>query len=183
MTAIHFFERECPAGWMYSCSLDDIRDCLARLPEQDLEGLWAVGLMPATRKDNNAYGRYYFGTRPTIHLFSYPANLRFKLRAHTRRGEIDSVLAVDQQYGMRVEREGSRFVCAWSADDLCRFVVEHVLLHEVGHHVYFWGRRQQGYAYRPHTVEAEQFAEAYALRRHNNVRAQAGRAAVRQDNP
>ncbi len=59
MNAIHFFQRECLAGWMYPCSPEDMRDCLTRLPEQDLEGLWAVGLMPATRKDNEAYGRYY----------------------------------------------------------------------------------------------------------------------------
>ncbi len=181
MTAIHFFERECPAGWVYPCSLDDMRDCLARLPEQDLEGLWAVGLMPATRKDCWADGRYYFGNRPTIHLLSYPDTLRFRQPARTKQGNVENGFTVQQQYGMRVERAGSRFVCAWSADDLRRFVVEHVLLHEVGHHVYFRHRRQQGYVYRPHTVEAEQFAEAYALRRQNTARPQVGKAAVRPD--
>lgn len=166
-TSIQFFQRPCPAGWIYPCSLEDIQSYLARLPEPDIEGLWAIGLVPATRKDGEVDGRYYFGKQPTIHIFSYPETLRFKLRAHTKPGEVENSFIVQSQYGMAVERLGSRYVCVWSADDLRRFVVEHVLLHEVGHHVYFWRRQQQGHAYRPNLAGAEQFAEDYALRWRN----------------
>jgi hypothetical protein len=167
---VHFFERPCPAGWVYPCTLEDIVQRLAQLPEEDLEGLWAVGLAPATRKDGETDGRYYFGQQPTIHLFSYPNTLRFKLRAHTRQGDIERGLAIQRQYGMEVEREGSRYVCVWTAENLRRFMVEHVLLHEVGHHVCFWQRKQQGLPYYPNLPGAEQFAEDYALRYHRQLK-------------
>ncbi len=165
---MHLFERPCPAGWVYPCSLEDISNRFSRLPEQDLAGLWSVGLVPSTRKDCNAYGRYYTGDRPEINLFSYPDSLRFKLMAHTRLGEINRGLAVELRYGMRVEAEGTRYICVWSGEDLRRFMVDHVLLHEVGHHVYFRQRREQGYKGTPRSKESEQFAEAYAVR-HNRA--------------
>ena len=84
IASLHLFERPCPAGRVYPCSLEDIIGCLTRLPEQDLEGLWVVGLVPATRKDDETDGRYYFGERPCIHLYSYTDTLRFKLRAGTK---------------------------------------------------------------------------------------------------
>jgi hypothetical protein len=164
VASVHLFERPCHSGYVYPCSLEDITLCLSCLPEQDLDGIWAVGLVPATRKDGETDGRYYFGAQPTVHLFSYPDTLRFKLRAHTTIGDIERGLAVQRQYGMEVERQESRYVCVWSLEHLRRFVVEHVLLHEVGHHVFFWQRQQQGYPYCPNVAGAEQFAEEYALR-------------------
>lgn len=162
--AIHFFQRPCPAGWIYPCSLEDITSSLACLPEQDLEGLWAVGLVPATHKDADADGRYYFGTQPAIHLFSFPDTLRFKMKAHTKLSDIENGLAINCDYGMTIERQGSRYVCKWAAEDLRRFVVEFVLLHEVGHHVQFRERQQQDLPYRANAPGHEQFADDYALR-------------------
>lgn len=169
LVSIKLYERPCPTGHVYPCSLEDIKSCLVRLPEQDLEGLWSVGLVPATRKDGETDGRYYFGTQPTIQLFSHLDTLRFKLKAHTKMGEIERALGVQRQYGMEVERQGSRYVCIWSAGHLRRFIVEHVLLHEVGHHVFFWQRQQQGHAYTPNLGGVEQFAEDYARRWRNLI--------------
>ena len=100
LASVKFFERQCPFGHVYPCSLHDIKSCLARLPKQDLNGLWSVGLVPATRKDGETDGRYYFGIQPTIHLFSYPDTLCFRLRAQTKLSEIERGLAVQLQYGM-----------------------------------------------------------------------------------
>ena len=164
LSSIHVFERPCPSGHVYPCSLEDITSCLARLPAQDLEGLWSVGLVPATRKDGETDGRYYFRAQPTIQLFSYPEALRFKLRSHTKLGDIERALSVQRQYGMEIERLGSRYVCVWSALPLRRFILDHVLLHEVGHHVFFRQRQKQGYACTPKIGGAEHFAENYARR-------------------
>jgi hypothetical protein len=145
--------------------LEDIRSQLSQLPVADLQGLWAVGLVASTRKDNKANGRYLWGAKPVIHLYSYPATYSFKLPAHTKHSDIERGFAVELQYGMQVEQVGSRYVCRWQAQALRRFVMEHVLMHEIGHHVYHWRRYQQGLVFRPYTRESEQFAEAYALRR------------------
>lgn len=161
---MHFFEQPCPAGWVYPCSLDDVTLCLARLPAEDIEGLWAVGLAPSTRKDCAVNARYFFGERPTIRLYSHPDALQFKLPPNTKQIDVNWGLCMELEYGMKVERQGSRFVCKWSAADLRLFILEHVLVHEVGHHVYHQRRRRQGVASFPSRVESEQFAEAYALR-------------------
>jgi hypothetical protein len=161
---MHLFERPCPAGWVYPCSLEDISERLSRLPEQDVAGLWSVGLVPSTRKDCGANGRYFFGERPTIHLLSYLDTLRVKQLPNTKPGHIERGFVIERQYGMGIEAIGTRYVCVWSPEDLRRFMVEHVLLHEVGHHIYHRDRRLQGYRYNPRTTESEQFAEAYAVR-------------------
>src|SRR5262249_44967959 len=157
---MHTFERACPSGWIYPCTLADLQQRLAELPDEDLDDLWAVGLVPSTKKDWSANARYLFGQKPTIHIYSYPDILRYRLLPHTKPGNIQRGLAVELQFGMVVEEEGGRYGCQWSAANLRRFIVEHVLLHEVGHHVYNMQRRRQGLAYRPCTRESEQFAEA-----------------------
>ena len=161
---IHFFEEPCLGAWVYPCSLADVSDRLARLPIEDIAGLGAVGLFPETRKHNTrCNGTYFYGKRPTIHLYSVPYSLQFKMPPSTKRKDIETYEWVELSYGMKFEQKGSRFFCQWSAADLRRFIVEHVLLHEVGHHVYHRWRQQLGYDYKPLTTESEQFAEAYAL--------------------
>jgi hypothetical protein len=71
---------------------------------------------------------------------------------------------VELAFGMRVEQIGRRWVCRWSADDLLRFILEHVLIHEVGHHVDWRERTRAGFTRVPSLAAREQFAEDYALR-------------------
>jgi hypothetical protein len=162
--AIHLFEKPLAQGWVYPCTLDDIRQRLAKLPEQDLVGLWAIGLVPSTRKQSESDGRYYFQKRPEINLYSYTDTLTFKLAPFTKRRDIDQVLRVQLHFGMQVEQLGSRYMCVWSKSTLRDFIIDHVLLHEVGHHVFFWSRMKQGLAYTPAVAGAESFADDYAIR-------------------
>jgi len=162
--SIRLFEEPIPTGWVYPCSLEDIQDRLTHLPETDLMGLWAVGLAVATRRDCWANGRYRFSERPTIRLYAYLASYAYKQPPQTKRADVEVGLAVERGFGMVVERVGGRYLCRWNAADLKRFMLEHVLLHEVGHHVYHWRRKQQDHEFRPSWRESEQLAESYALR-------------------
>lgn len=161
--SIRLFEEPIPAGWVYPCLLEDIQDRLTHLPEADLTGLWAVGLAAATRRDCWANGRYRFSGRPTIRLYSYAATYDYRLPPQTKRADVDAGLAVEREFGMGVEQVGGHYVCRWDAADLKRFTLEYVLLHEVGHHVYHWRRKEQGHEFRPSRRESEQSAESYAL--------------------
>ena len=161
---MHLFERPCIPGWIYPCSLEDITLRMAQFPSDDIEGLWAIGLVPATRKDCHANARYFATGKPVVHIYSYPESLRFRLPAYTKPASIELGLRVEYEYDMKIEQEGKRYVCVWASSDLRRFVVEHVLAHEIGHHVYHQTRKKQEYVFRPHTTASEQFAEAYALR-------------------
>lgn len=159
---VHLFEREVTRGWVYPCSVEEIREKLQCVPPSDLEGLWAVGLVPSTRKDSSAHGRYWASPKPVIHLYSFPDN--YELRLGTRMSEAIRSLQVDQNYGMRLIARGRRAVSKWEPDDLGRLIVEHVLLHEIGHHVCHTRRLQAGLRACPGNRTCEQFAEAYALR-------------------
>lgn len=161
---INVFERTLLPNEVYPCTTEDIRQRLTRIPTIDLEGLWAVGLISSTRKDNNSNGRYIPGRKPVIHLLSYPETLAYKLFPHTKYSEIESGLAVELKFGMRVEQIGSRWMCTWDKESLRQFTLEHVLLHELGHHVYYRQRIRTGVSSFPAYHVGEQFAEAYALR-------------------
>jgi hypothetical protein len=162
---IEIFERQLLPGWVYPCTVEDIRHQLTTLPAEDLEGLGSVGLIPSTRKNCSANGRYWGGLPPTrISLYSYHESLRYKQPAGTRPGDLDWGLSVEREFGMHVEKVGSRWFCQWSAENLRLFILEHVLIHEVGHHVQHMQRRRAGLWSDPGRQVKEQFAEAYACR-------------------
>ena len=160
---ITIFERPLLPSYIYPCSVEDIHSSLARLPEIDLQGLAAVGLVSVTRKDS-AYARYFSKPKPVIHLHSFPDTLTYKQPPNTKRSDIELGLADALSYGMRVEEVGSRWICYWAIEDLKRFYVDHVLLHEVGHHVYHQQRECAGLENKIKTRTKEQFAEDYAIR-------------------
>ncbi|HEY3268179.1 MAG TPA: hypothetical protein VGM37_14750 [Armatimonadota bacterium] len=77
---------------------------------------------------------------------------------HTRPHNIEQWYRHELAFGMRVEQRGGRYVGVWEPGDLRRYVACHVLLHEVGHHVF---RRRFGF----HPGEtSERYADDYAFR-------------------
>ena len=99
-----------------------------------------------------------------IHLYAWPTSLSFKTRRHYTVGEVEQCFAVELSYGMQAERAGCRLLCGWEPECLRRYVAEHVLLHEIGHHVQRRQRLRAGcFAFPGHTA-SEQFADDYALR-------------------
>ena len=162
------FERPLPDGWVYPCTAGDIRQQLTLVPEQDLEGLWAVGLAVPEREDRRYHGTYWYWSwrtkTPVIHLYAWRSSLSFRTRRRYSVGEVEQRFGVELSYGMRVEGVGSRLLCRWEPECLRRYVAEHVLLHEIGHHVQRRQRRRAGLTSFPGHTASEQFADDYALR-------------------
>lgn len=162
------FERPLPSGWVYPCTLDDIRQQLTLVPEQDTEGLLVVGLVQPKREDRRYHGTYWYRSwrtkTPVIHLYAWPASLSFKTRRHYSVGEAAQCFAVELSYGIRMERVGGRLFCRWEPECLRRYVAEHVLLHEIGHHVQRRQRLRVGFSAFPGHAASEQFADDYASR-------------------
>lgn len=167
---LSLFERSLPEGWVYPCTLDDIRQQLSCVSEQDLEGLWAVGLAPPELDTKDCYGTYYpYGYRrrargPVIVLWAQPPRLAFKMRRSYPRGQIERRFRVETAYGMAVGERGGHTECRWEPECLRRYMAEHVLLHEVGHHVQYRQRQRAGLSPFPDHRPCEQFADDYALR-------------------
>lgn len=152
------FERPLPDGRVYPCVVADIREGLASVPQADLDGLWAVGLAPGRRKIHFAYATYYHPPKPVIHIYAYAEPYSFRLTPHTRPHHIERWYRHDLSYGLRVERVGCRYVAHWDRENLRRYIVEHVLLHEIGHHVF-----RKRFGYHPGSA-SEQYADDYAIR-------------------
>lgn len=114
------------------------------------------------------HGTYWYRSwrtkTPVIHLYAWPESLSFKTRRRYSVGEWEQCFAVELSYGMWVERIGSRLLCRWESECLRRYVAEHVLLHEIGHHVQRRQRRRAGFSSFPGHTASEQFADDYALR-------------------
>jgi hypothetical protein len=162
---VHVFQTPLASeAWVYPCTASDLQERLSQFPPSDIEGLESVGLVPATARDHSANARYFRREKPLIHIYSHPATLDYKQPAHVRGSHIVVGLAREIEFGMRVEQVGSRWLCRWDAAALRRFILEHLLAHEIGHHVHYAQRQRLGLGPPPSVREGEQFAEAYALR-------------------
>jgi hypothetical protein len=155
--------------------VDDLRRQLARLPPADLEGLWAVGLVPRTRK-LRTYGYYQSGFRPFIHLCSRPASLEFRLRSRKKRRRIEHFYRIELFFGLQIERQSGVWWGRWEADGLRRFMLEYMLLHEIGHHVYSLGHPRHQYPTNASELNHERFAIAYAHREQQSLARAQGRS-------
>lgn len=159
--------------WVYPCTCDEIARALTHFSADDLAGIHAVRLRPATRKYMSANASYSWD-RSQIYIYSHLGNLEYKQPAGTKRHQLEAFRRVERLYGLQLLQREVRWITKWNAlDDLRRFILEHVLAHEVGHHVYHRQRHAAGYEHRPHTRESEQFAEAYADRHRAKLRVMA----------
>ena len=167
---IPIFERPLPGGkkHRYPCTVNEIRRQLALVPEYDLEGLWAIGLWPCDFYHSDAYAtyfrRHYPERKPMIVVWSDAGGLQFKLRRRCDPGYVERWFHVEAEYDIQMDNSGARTVCRWSKEDLSRYLVEHVLLHEIGHHVQYQQRQRSKLARRLPSNLQEQFAEDYAIR-------------------
>jgi|SRR5437667_5488054 len=154
---IRVFEKPLHPGWVYPCTVEEIEQQLLTFPPEDLKGLAVICLVPATRKDLKdwgLYGSYYRGIdKAKIYLYGWPDPLTDKFPQGTKRHHL-AHLDVHRSFGMQVEQIGTRWYCRWDREDWRRFVLEHVLPHEIGHHV---------------CGPSEQLADDYALRYLRNL--------------
>jgi hypothetical protein len=123
-------------------------------------------------------GRYFWGKKPTIHILSWPESYGHRLRAGLERCQIESIFEVEIAFGLQFEPEDGRWISRWQPDDLRRYILEHVLIHEIGHHVQYMQRAREGFTHRPSHRVSEQFAEDYALRYLRRQRAERDRRAA-----
>jgi hypothetical protein len=147
---IRVFEKPLHPGWVYPCTVEEIEQQLLTFPPEDLAGLAVICLVPALRRDlqdRGVDGRYC-RSGATIYLYGCPDSFAYKFSKGTKRHHL-AHLEVERSFGMQVEQIGRRWFCRWDREDWRRFVLEHVLPHEIGHHV---------------CGPSEKLAEEYALR-------------------
>ena len=116
-----------PKGHTYPCTLSELKRQLRRVPAHYLEGLWQVRLSNQVRRYRDRDGDYLDGE---IRLFPYPEQLTFAPSPRPNDPFDREWLAWGATL---VESNGSRSL-QWTREALRRYVLDHVLLHELGHH-------------------------------------------------
>ena len=110
LRSVNVFERPCSPGRLYPCTLNDLRRQLTYFPEQDLVGLWAVGLANPDKYEQNAWGIYYrsywHARGPIIFILSQPPSEGISKEPSLRRFILDSVLP--HEIGHHVQYEQRR---------------------------------------------------------------------------
>ena len=161
-----FYQTEVFEKWKFPTTIENVRKVVESLPTEDVEGLYSVGLVQSDRATRHRNGVYYFQPKPDIKLYTYPFDLRYKQPATVKLKHVELHQRVEIEFGMKIRLEGSRLICAWESAELERFILFHVLLHEVGHYVFHSHWELNGLKRVTNRVSSEQFAEAYALRMH-----------------
>jgi len=158
----YIFETALLPGWMYPCTTHEVIARLESIPEEHLRGLHAIGLKTSTKRDCYANARFTILPWPTIIIFSFPSSMELKMPRGTDPAQFRSECKVELEYGMEIVMDGSRLFITWTPEKLKRFILNHVLPHEIGHHVNYMTRKRNGWRYNPGTVASEEFAEHYA---------------------
>jgi hypothetical protein len=109
-------------------------------------------------------GIYFSRPSAKINVYSHASDLRFKLDFRGHRARLEDLLRVEVSYGLQLLPVAGSWVSAWRSDEWRTFVLDHVLAHEIGHHVFHYRRMLAGDEYKPRIRGSEQFAEDYALR-------------------
>jgi hypothetical protein len=139
-------------GRHHPASAADVRDALERFGPSAYYGVTLVELMPARTDDGPLVLGRLIGAGE-IALYDQPAS-PWKLGAALSARDLARLAAA----GADVATDG---VVAWPEDTLRRFMLGHVLAHELGHHVLQHERRLRGER-AARTSEHEARAEAIA---------------------
>lgn len=144
---IKFLADRLPDGFMYPCNVSDIKKILSELPTEHLSGIKRIRL--SAQKMTSADASYCDGT---ISIYAVPKDLKFIYSEKPP----DSILREYGRFGARWEMLGNNWYCYWKSEGYKKYILEHVLIHEIGHHIddYLSMRRSYG---------KEKFAEQYAL--------------------
>lgn len=154
ISQIKFVVDRLPEGYTYPCSISEIKQILARIPIEHLKGIKRIRL--SAQKAANADASYFNGT---INIYSIPMDMKFIFPEKPP----EAIVREYSRFGARWEVLGEHWYCYWRPESFKKYILEHVLFHELGHHIddYLSLRRSFG---------KEKFAERYALNLEKKIR-------------
>lgn len=144
---IQFIKDRLPHGLSYPCSIKEIKDILLKLPPEHINGIKRIRL--SGQKGINADASYQ---GRTITIYAIPSEFKFvynyKPSEKTIRGY--------SKYGAIWENIGNYWFCYWKNEHYKNYILYHVLLHEIGHHMDEY-HKSRG------SLSKEAFADNYAI--------------------
>jgi hypothetical protein len=144
---IKFIVDRLPDGYIYPCSVQELKKVLTSIPLEHLKGIKRIRL--SAQKVTNADASYNNGT---INIYAVPKDVKFVFAEKPP----EFIVKEYSRFGAKWEAMGDNWYCYWKAENFKKYILEHVLFHELGHHIddYLSMRGRMG---------KEKFAERYAL--------------------
>ncbi len=143
-----------PKGYVYPCSIDDIRSAIERLPKKVLRNVSLIHLSNQVKMNPGVDAHICDGSE--IRIYPVPE----KLRWNYGRNKPNPALAQERlEFGAYWQTIDGEWWLCWDKDSLRDYALKHVLLHEIGHSLdnTYYG-----------TNRGERVAEAFAHRLGNN---------------
>ena len=117
-----------PKGYVYPCSIEDIREKLDELPARLLRNVSVIHLCNQVKMNPDVDAHIYNDT----HIRIYP--VPEKLRLSYGRKKPNPALAQERlEFGAYWQKIDGKWFLSWDRDCLRDYILNHVLLHEIGH--------------------------------------------------
>lgn len=139
-----------PKGYVYPCTIEDIREKLEELSPKVLRNLSVIHLCNQVKMNPGVDAHIYDGSH--IRIYPVPDKLRWNCGKKKPNPAFAQERLEFGAYWQRIDKEW--FLC-WDKDSLRDYVLNHILIHEIGHSL-------DGIHYGTH--RGEKLAEAFAHR-------------------
>jgi hypothetical protein len=143
---IQYIKDKLPEGMTYPCSVKEIKDIILKLPAHHVEGIKRIRL--SAQRGINADASYVDGI---ITIYAVPSE--FKLIYPIK--PTDREMQEYCRFGAKWENMGEYWFCYWKPEQFRDYILYHVLLHEIGHHMDEHHKKRS-------SAGKESFAENYA---------------------
>lgn len=150
MASIRFIVDPLPHGYVYPCTIEEIRDKLNSLPSEMLHNVATIHLCNQVKMNPGVDAHIYDGSH--IRIYPVPEKLRW---CYGRRKPNPAWAQERLEFGAYWEKIDNEWFLRWDRDSLRDYVLNHILLHEIAHSLddTYYG-----------TSRGEKFAEAFAHR-------------------
>ena len=139
-----------PRGYVYPCSIEDIRRILKELPAVFLQNVSTIHLCNQVKMNPGVDAHIYDGSY--IRIYPVPDKLRWN---HGRKKPSPALAQERLEFGAYWRKMDGEWWLCWDKDTLKEYTLNHVFLHEIGHSLdnHYYGTRR-----------GEKVAEAFAHR-------------------
>jgi hypothetical protein len=150
VAGIRYIVDPLPKGYVYPCSIEDIRRILKELPSVFLQNVSAIHLCNQVKMNPGVDAHIYDGSY--IRIYPVPDKLRWN---HGRKKPSPALAQERLEFGAYWQKMDGEWWLCWDKDTLKEYTLNHIFLHEIGHSLdnHYYGTRR-----------GEKVAEAFAHR-------------------
>ncbi|RJP19156.1 MAG: hypothetical protein C4520_13275 [Candidatus Abyssobacteria bacterium SURF_5] len=148
MVKIRFMEDPLPKGYVYPCTIEDIKQKLNSLAPEMLRNISTIHLCNQVKMNPGVDAHIYDGS--DIRIYPVPEKLRWY---YGKRKPNPACAQERLEFGAYWQTTDEGWFLCWDRDNLREYILNHILLHEIGHSLdtVYYG-----------TSRGERFAEAFA---------------------